>query len=81
MLYSVLITSQRLCLAETSITSDTGLRAFSLGLKLRPIRKMLSTEYVTYEIEKRISKKSLRIDDLNLKGEILERLINGAKGM
>lgn len=39
------------------------------------------TEYVTSEIEKRISNKSLRIDDLNLKGEILERLINGAKGM
>lgn len=39
------------------------------------------TEYVTSEIEKRISNKSLRIDDLNLKGEILERLIDGAKGM
>lgn len=39
------------------------------------------TEYVTSEIEKRISDKSLRIDDLNLKGEILERLIDGAKGM
>ncbi|KAK7698591.1 hypothetical protein SLS64_012330 [Diaporthe eres] len=39
------------------------------------------TEYITSEIEKRISNKSLRIDDLNLKGEILERLIDGAKGM
>lgn len=39
------------------------------------------TEYVTSEIEKRISNKSLRIDDLNLKDEILERLIDGAKGM
>lgn len=39
------------------------------------------TEYVTSEIEKRISNKSLRIDDLGLKGEILERLIDGAKGM
>lgn len=39
------------------------------------------TEYVTSEIEKRISNKSLRIDDLSLKGEILERLIDGAKGM
>lgn len=39
------------------------------------------TEYVTSEIEKRISDKRLRIDDLNLKGEILERLIDGAKGM
>lgn len=39
------------------------------------------TEYVTSEIEKRISNKSLRIDDLNLKGEILERLVDGAKGM
>lgn len=39
------------------------------------------TEYVTSEIEKRISNKSLRIDDLNLKGEILDRLIDGAKGM
>lgn len=38
-------------------------------------------EYVTSEIEKRISNKSLRIDDLSLKGEILERLIDGAKGM
>lgn len=39
------------------------------------------TEYVTSEIETRISNKSLRIDDLSLKGEILERLIDGAKGM
>lgn len=39
------------------------------------------TEYVTSEIERRILNKSLRIDDLNLKGEILERLIDGAKGM
>lgn len=39
------------------------------------------TEYVTSEIEKRISNKSLRIDDLSLKGEILERLIDGANGM
>lgn len=39
------------------------------------------TEYVTSEIEKRISNKDLRIDDLNLKGEILERLIDGARGM
>lgn len=39
------------------------------------------TEYVTSEIEKRILNKSLRINDLNLKGEILESLIDGAKGM
>lgn len=39
------------------------------------------TEYVTSEIEKRISNKTLRINDLGLKAEILERLIDGAKGM
>lgn len=39
------------------------------------------TEYVTSEIEQRISNKRLRIDDLSLKGEILKRLIDGAKGM
>lgn len=39
------------------------------------------TEYVTSEIEKRISNKNLRIGDLGLKGEIFERLIDGAKGM
>ncbi|KAK2609594.1 hypothetical protein N8I77_003090 [Diaporthe amygdali] len=39
------------------------------------------TEYVTSEIEKRIGNKSLRIDDLSLKDEILERLVEGAKGM
>ncbi|KAL1849146.1 hypothetical protein Daus18300_013351 [Diaporthe australafricana] len=39
------------------------------------------TEYVTSEIEERIRRKSLRIDDLTLKCEIIERLIDGAKGM
>lgn len=39
------------------------------------------TEYISSEMEKRILNKSLRIDDLNLKGEILERLVDGAKGM
>ncbi|KAG8169168.1 hypothetical protein KVR01_001917 [Diaporthe batatas] len=39
------------------------------------------TEYVTSEIEKRISNKSLRIDNLSLKGEIIDRLVDGAKGM
>lgn len=39
------------------------------------------TEFVTSEIERRISNRSLRIDDLSLKSEILERLIEGAKGM
>ncbi|KAI0383992.1 ankyrin [Hypomontagnella monticulosa] len=39
------------------------------------------TEYVTAEIEKRIQKKKLQIDDLKLKGEIMQGLIDGARGM
>ncbi|KAI8237413.1 hypothetical protein K4K54_012823 [Colletotrichum sp. SAR 10_86] len=39
------------------------------------------TEYVTAEIEERIRTQRLRIDSLDLKGEILQGLINGAKGM
>lgn len=38
-------------------------------------------EYATSEIEKRILNKRLRIDDLELKEEILQRLIQGANGM
>ncbi|KAL0932846.1 ankyrin repeat protein [Colletotrichum truncatum] len=39
------------------------------------------TEYVTAEIEERIRNRRLRIDGPDLKGEILDGLINGAKGM
>ncbi|EQB54693.1 hypothetical protein CGLO_05441 [Colletotrichum gloeosporioides Cg-14] len=39
------------------------------------------TEYVTAEIEERIRSRRLRIGNLHLKGEILQGLINGAKGM
>lgn len=38
-------------------------------------------EYVTSEVEKRIGEKRLRFNDLTLKGEILDRLVDGAKGM
>ncbi|KAI1383862.1 ankyrin [Hypoxylon trugodes] len=39
------------------------------------------TEYVTAEIEERIRTKRLRVDDLELKGEIVHGLIDGAAGM
>ncbi|KAI1413171.1 ankyrin [Hypoxylon sp. FL1857] len=39
------------------------------------------TEYVTAEIEERIRVGRLRIDDLELKGEIMQGLIDGAAGM
>ncbi|KAI8311770.1 hypothetical protein K4K61_011448 [Colletotrichum sp. SAR11_59] len=39
------------------------------------------TEYVTAEIEERIRTRRLRIGSLDLKGEILQGLIDGAKGM
>lgn len=39
------------------------------------------TEYVTAEIEERIRTQKLRIGSLGLKGEILQGLIEGAKGM
>lgn len=38
-------------------------------------------EFVTSEIEDRIRKRRLRIDDLQLKGDIVEGLVNDAKGM
>lgn len=38
-------------------------------------------EFVTSQIEERIRKGRLRIDDLQLKGEIVQGLIDGAKGM
>ncbi|KAI8317478.1 hypothetical protein K4K59_006740 [Colletotrichum sp. SAR11_240] len=39
------------------------------------------TEYVTAEIQERIRSRRLRISNLHLKGEILQGLIDGAKGM
>lgn len=39
------------------------------------------TEYVTSEVEKRMGDKRLRLNDLSLKGEILDRLVDGANGM
>ncbi|OTA68784.1 ankyrin [Hypoxylon sp. EC38] len=39
------------------------------------------TEYATAEIEERIRVGKLRIDDLKLKGEIMQSLIDGASGM
>ncbi|KAI1209261.1 ankyrin [Annulohypoxylon truncatum] len=39
------------------------------------------TEYVTAQIEKRMRIRKLRIDDLELKGEIMQGLIDGAAGM
>ncbi|WYZ38113.1 hypothetical protein EsH8_III_000027 [Colletotrichum jinshuiense] len=39
------------------------------------------TEYVTSQIEERIRTKKLHFEDLSLKDEILEGLVNGAKGM
>lgn len=39
------------------------------------------TEYVTAQLEKRIRIGKLRIDDLNLKGEIMQGLVDGAAGM
>ncbi|KAH0428633.1 hypothetical protein CcaCcLH18_08899 [Colletotrichum camelliae] len=39
------------------------------------------TEYVTAEIEERIRTEKLRIDSLDLKKDILEGLVDGAKGM
>lgn len=38
-------------------------------------------EYVTSEVEKRMGDKRLCLNDLSLKGEILDRLVDGAKGM
>lgn len=38
-------------------------------------------EFVTAEIETRITNRRLRLTDLEVKGEIIERLIAGAKGM
>lgn len=39
------------------------------------------TEYVTSEVERRMGEKRLCFKDLSLKGEILDRLVDGAKGM
>ncbi|KAI0882303.1 ankyrin [Annulohypoxylon maeteangense] len=39
------------------------------------------TEYVTARIEERMRIGKLRIDDLNLKGEIMQSLVDGAAGM
>ncbi|ROV93550.1 hypothetical protein VSDG_06755 [Cytospora chrysosperma] len=39
------------------------------------------TEFVTSEVEKRVGEKRLHFNDLTLKGEILDRLVDGAKGM
>lgn len=39
------------------------------------------TEYVTSGVEERIRDKRLRFNDLSLKGEILDKLVEGAKGM
>ncbi|KAJ2987646.1 hypothetical protein NUW58_g4389 [Xylaria curta] len=39
------------------------------------------TEFVTAEIEERIRNRRLRIEDFSLKGEILQGLVDGAKGM
>ncbi|KAF4887570.1 Ankyrin repeat, PH and SEC7 domain containing protein secG [Colletotrichum fructicola] len=39
------------------------------------------TEYVTSEIQQRIDNKKLYLQDLSLKGEIVDSLVDGAKGM
>ncbi|KAI0160498.1 hypothetical protein GGR57DRAFT_385174 [Xylariaceae sp. FL1272] len=39
------------------------------------------TEFVTAEIEERIRTRRLRVNDISLKGEILQELIEGAQGM
>ncbi|KAH9231747.1 hypothetical protein K456DRAFT_428414 [Colletotrichum gloeosporioides 23] len=39
------------------------------------------TEYVTSEVQQRIDSKRLRIQDLSLKGEIVDGLVDGANGM
>ncbi|KAF6812509.1 ankyrin repeat protein [Colletotrichum plurivorum] len=39
------------------------------------------TEYVTAQIEERIRTRKLRVSGPNLKGEILQELVDGAKGM
>jgi len=75
--------SEKVCIALLSRDEDE-IRD-EIGQDFVPIEiaahKEDITEYITAEIEKRIGRGKLHINDLEIKGEIVQGLIEGAKGM